>query len=130
MKRWVGSIFIGIGVLFLINAVPLSPHSNEELEPAIYKELDRLKEELVSEHELQKIKNQLTGHFIRSLQSNAGLASQLSYYQILFNDWAYLEKHSEIIAKITPEDIQKVARKYLDPHNRTVAQLVKRNEKQ
>jgi predicted Zn-dependent peptidase len=112
--------------LFFIKAIPLTPHTHQEIEDAIYHEIDRLKRESISERDLQKIKNQLQASFLRSLQSNAHLASQLSYYQIIADDWAYLEKHMEIIAKITPEDIRQTAKEYFNPENRTVAQLVKK----
>ncbi len=37
-----------------------------------------------------------------------------------------MEEHLKVIAEITPEDIMRVAEKYLVKENRTVATLVKR----
>jgi predicted Zn-dependent peptidase len=112
--------------LFIIEALPRPPHTADEVTAAIYKEIDRLKNELVTTHELQKIKNQLRATFIRGLASNDGLASQLSYFQIICNDWRYLEKHEAVIDTITAQDIQNVARRYLTASNRTVAELIKK----
>jgi predicted Zn-dependent peptidase len=79
----------------------------------------------VDASELTKVKNQLEADFIRSLASNAGLASQLSYFQVVAGDWRYLEEHLKVVERISAEDIMAVARKYLNKENRTVATLVK-----
>jgi predicted Zn-dependent peptidase len=113
--------------LFMIQAVPLPPHTCREVMSSIETELNRLKHESVSQLELQKIKNQLQADFIRGLKSNEGLASQLSYFQIICNNWKYLEQHIDIINKITAADIQRVARRYFVEQNRTIAELVKKN---
>lgn len=112
--------------LFAIFATPRHPHTNAELEQAIYREIETLKREPVNERELRKIKNQLQADFIRRLNSNSGLASMLSYYQTVIGDWRYMEEGLDIIEQITPEDIMKAADKYLVEDNRTVAELVKK----
>ena len=92
----------------------------------IYSEIERLKTEPVSEKELEKIKNQLKADFIRSLDSNSGLAGTLSYFEALLGNYRYITNHIHVIEKITSEDIIRVARKYLTSDNRTVALLVKK----
>lgn len=116
----------GFPNLFIISAAPRHPHTNAELEALIYSEIERLKTEPVSERELQKIKNQLKADFLRSLDSNSGLASTLSYYEALIGDYRYITNHLRVIDKITPADISRVVRKYLTSDNRTTASLVKK----
>jgi predicted Zn-dependent peptidase len=111
--------------LFVISAIPRNPHTCKELEQEIEREIERLKKEAVDASELTKVKNQLEADFIRSLASNAGLASQLSYFQVVAGDWRYLEEHLKVVERISAEDIMAVARKYLNKENRTVATLVK-----
>jgi predicted Zn-dependent peptidase len=67
----------------------------------------------------------LDAELVRSLRSNSGLASQLSFYQTVAKDWRYLLKIRDRIAAVTSEDIQRVAARYFVPSNRTVATLVK-----
>jgi predicted Zn-dependent peptidase len=110
--------------LFIIEALPRKPHSCAEVTDAIYQEIERLKREPIAAKELQKIKNQLQADFIRGLKNNDGLASQLSYYQIICNNWRYLEQHMAMIDKITPRDVQRIAAQYLHAGNRTVARLI------
>ncbi len=112
--------------LFTIHAVPRAPHSTEEVEAAIYEELDRLGKEPVAQRDLQKILNQLDADLIRSLQSNSGMASQLAYFETVAGSWRYLLRAREDIGKVTPEDVMRVAGTYFKKENRTVATLIKR----
>ena len=49
----------------------------------------------------------------------------LSYYQVVCNDWRYVEKSLDVIEGIATEEIQAAAKKYLVQRNRTVATIVK-----
>jgi predicted Zn-dependent peptidase len=110
--------------LFAIFATPRNPHTCDELEEEIYRQIDKLKKEALTSYEFDKVKNRLEAGFIRSLNSNAGLASRLSYYQVIAGDWRYIEEHLGIIGRVTPEDVMEVAKKYLIKKNRTVAKIV------
>jgi predicted Zn-dependent peptidase len=110
--------------LFAIYATPRRPHECRELEQAIDAELERIKREPVPEQELQKVKNQMKADFIRSLNSNNGLASMLSYYETLLGDYRYLSNYIKVIDKITPDEIMQAAQKYFRKQNRTVATLI------
>ncbi len=110
--------------LFAIFATPRQPHECRELEQAIDAELERLTREPVGEQELQKVKNQMKVDFIRSLNSNSGLAGMLSYYEVLIGDYRYLTNYIKAIDTITPAGIMQAAQKYLRKENRTVATLV------
>jgi len=114
--------------LFMVTGTPRHPHTAEELEQAVYEEIDRLKKEPVKKQELEKIINQLRAEFIRDLSSNSGLASRLSYYEIITGDYRYMTRYVEMIEKVTPKDIMAAAKKYLIEENRTVAVLVKKEK--
>jgi len=113
--------------LFVIFAKPRHPHGNDELEFSINEEIERIKKSAVSARELQKAKNQLKADFIKNLDSNLELARMISYFEILLGDYRYITNHLKFIEQVTPEDIMRVAKKYLIPENRTVANLVKKN---
>ena len=93
---------------------------------AIYEEIEKIKIIAISHRELEKAKNQLKADFLRNLESNSGLANMLSYFESLVGDYRYITNHIKVIEKITPEDIMSVARKYMIPENRTVANIVKK----
>jgi predicted Zn-dependent peptidase len=113
--------------LFVVTAMPRSPHGAGDVEKAVYAELDRLKEEPIPETELRKTKNQMKADYIRHLNSNSGLAGMLSYYEILMGDFRYLTNYIQVIEKISPDDVMQAARKYFQKDNRTVATLVSRS---
>jgi len=114
--------------LFILSGTPRHPHTAEELEKALLRELEELKKERVSDRDLQKIKNQIQTSFLRKLDSNSTLAYWLSYGQSLFGDWRYATERIKAYEKVTAEDVRRVARKYFIPKNRTVAVLVKPSE--
>lgn len=110
--------------LFAIFAKSRHPHTIAEAEIEILNEIETLKTKPVSQKELDKIKNQIKANFIRSLDSNEGLANMLSYFEILLGDYKYITNHIKIIDKITADDIMRVAKKYLTKENRTIVTLV------
>lgn len=111
--------------LFVINATPRAPHTASEVEAAIYRELKRLGDEVVSEEELERVRNRLRVDFLRNLQQNSRLAHMLTYYQTVAGDWRYLVRYDQELASITPAEIQSAARRYFREQNRTVATLVR-----
>jgi len=111
--------------LCLFQIMPSAPHTTEEVEAILYHELDSLANYPVSEFELQRCKNQLEAAYIRGLSDNAGLAQQLARAQAIHGDWRIVATHREIVARVTPEDIMRVARTYFTKENRTVATLVR-----
>ncbi len=112
---------------FFIFVTPRYPHTAEEVEQAVYDELEKLKKEPPSEWELEKIKNQMEADFIRGLDSNNGLADEIGHYEAIAG-WQYINTELEKIKAITAEDVMRVARKYFTKTNRTVATLVKKEE--
>ena len=111
--------------LFIISATPRAPHTVKEVEEAVYAELERLKKEPVTERELQRILNNLEASEIRSMGSNGGLAYRLTEYEATAGTWRYFFEHRQKVAKVTPDDVMRVARKYLVRENRTVGFITK-----
>jgi predicted Zn-dependent peptidase len=109
--------------LFVISLVPRYPHTAEEVEQALYRELDRLSREPVSKKELERVRNRLRVEQLRDLQSNSGLAHMLTYFQTVAGDWRYLVEYDSHIASVTAEDVMAVAGRYFTAENRTVAIL-------
>jgi predicted Zn-dependent peptidase len=116
--------------LFIISATPRNPHTVKEVEQAIYQEVERLKTEPVNQTELQKILNNLEAAEIRTMGSNGGIAYRLTEYEASAGTWRYFTEHRQKVAKVTPGDVIRVARKYLDRENRTVGIITKREKAQ
>ncbi len=74
---------------------------------------------------MEKILNQIDAGQVRSLRSNSGMASRLTYFQAINGDWRETFKQRDRVAKVSPDDIRRVAAQYFVKSNRTVATLVK-----
>lgn len=109
--------------LFVFSAVPAKGHTNQECEEAIYAEIEKIKTEPVSPEELAKAKAQVRAGLIRLLASNDGLASELSYYDVVTGDWRNLFEELDKIEQVTAEDIQRLAGEYFTRKNRSVGMI-------
>jgi predicted Zn-dependent peptidase len=111
--------------LFIVSGTPREPHTVKEVEEAIYEELERLKNEPVTARELQQVLNKLEYEEARQMTSIGGLARNLTEYEAVAGTWRYLIEHRKEVAGVKPEDIQRVARKYLTRENRIVGFITK-----
>ncbi len=59
------------------------------------------------------------------MESNSGIAATLSYFEALAGDWRYAADHPNQIEKITAEDVQRVAKKYFNPENAVLVDMVR-----
>jgi len=119
--------------LMIISAEPRHPHTLEEVENAIYAEIDKLKTEPVDERELQRIKNQLDANQVRQLGSNLGIAFTLLMGEIYMGDYKAMFRYIDMVKEVTAEDVMKVSAKYLTEQNRTVGwrvQVVEEKDEQ
>lgn len=106
--------------LFLFYAVPARGHTNDECLEAIYAEIERIRSEPVSKEELDKAKTRARAGLIRQLDSNSGLASQLTFYEVMTGDWRNMFRQLDKIDAVTADGVLRVARTYFVPKNRTV----------
>ena len=106
--------------LFAFLAVPLPGHKPDEMATAIHAEIDRLKNEDISDDELKMIKTRSKANLIRGLADNEGLATQLATYQTRYGDWQELFGSVDRIDKVTKADIRRVANEVFNDTNRTV----------
>jgi len=110
--------------LFLFFVAPSTGHSIEENEKALYAIIDRVKKEKIDAETLARVKTKLRATLIRKLADNSGLASELCEYYAAYGDWRKLFTELEDYDKITVDDVQRVAKKYLVDDTRTVAYTV------
>ncbi|MEM8605035.1 MAG: pitrilysin family protein, partial [Cyanobacteria bacterium P01_H01_bin.121] len=110
--------------LMIFLALPTPDHDLDTVQTALAQELERLKQEPVTEVELERVKTQARAGLLRLLRSNSSLASLLAQYEAKTGDWQNLFSYLDAIANITPADIQRVANQALQPNNRTVGRLL------
>ena len=106
--------------LFAFYAFPLPGHKPDEMADAIHVEIEKLKNEDISDEELKMIKTRAKANLIRGLGSNEGLANDLAIYQSRYDDWRELFRSVDRIDKVSKADIRRVAKQTFVPTNRTV----------
>ncbi len=104
---------------FEIGAELADGHSHQEVEEALLAEIDRLMNEPVGDHELQKVKNQAVANSYRRLQSRFFLLLQLLIYDAQ-GDWHELNEMPARIQAVTAGDIQRVVKTYFTPEDRNI----------
>jgi len=106
--------------LFAFYAFPLPGHKPEEMAEAIHSEIERLKNEDISDEELKMIRTRAKANLLRGLSSNEGLASELALYQARYDDWRELFHQVDNLDKVSKADIRRIANETFVPTNRTV----------
>lgn len=117
-----GSAYPG---LFIVSAVPRSPHRPEAVERAVYEEIERMQAEGPDPAALARIRNQMRAGEYRRLGANLELAVQLAESEAALGDWRETFRWSRRIERVTPEDVRRVAARYLVEARRTVATMVR-----
>ncbi len=82
-----------------------------------------MKNEPVSEEEMEKAKTRARAGLIRRLDSDRGIADRLTFYEVVTGDWRNLFKQVDQIEQVTAESIQRVARTCFTAKNRTVGMI-------
>lgn len=106
---------------FGVFVIPAKGVTANECEIEVLTEIDRLKNELIPEEELEKIKARAKANLVNGLSSRSGMASQLTTMEGIFGDWRDLFKSLDKINAVTAEDIKRVANDCFTRKNRTVA---------
>ena len=107
--------------LFLFFLVPAQGHTLAENEKELDAQLEAFRNTKVDNATLARVKTRTRASLIRQLDSNAGLAQLLAEYYVNYGDWRKLFTAIDDIEKVTADDVQRVARQYFTPENRTVA---------
>ena len=79
----------------------------------IYKEIERLKNEPVSETELENVKNYMSGNFLGSLSTAFAVMDKMQDIHLYNLNENFYNTYITNLRKVTVEDVQKMAKKYL-----------------
>lgn len=87
----------------------------------IFKEIDRLRTEAPSPAELAGIQNYLAGTFVLRNSSRGGIINQLAFLRLHGLPDSYLTDFVKHVYAVTPAEVQRITRQYLDPSRMTIA---------
>lgn len=109
---------------FTLVAMPQKDVTLERLEAHIYEVLDELKENPVSEAELNKAKNNALAQDIFRRDSPERIGAHIGQLEIAGYGWEGINEYPVNIQKVNTDDIMAAAVKYFTEDNRTVGYLV------
>ena len=115
--------------VYVLYGLPLGENPLKSLVSEMDEEIVKIQNELISEKDFQKIQNKLENQFVNSNSSVEGIANSLATDYLLHGDTSLINNEINIYKSITREDIQNVAKKYLNPNQRVILEyLPKENE--
>ena len=106
--------------LFRSGGLVMPGKSIADLEQAIYAEVERVKTGPIENWEIEKARNIARRGFVSTLGSSLSRAIMLSQLAVFYNDPDLINTRWERLSSITAADVQRVAKQYLTPENRTV----------
>ena len=115
--------------LFYAVAIVQPGHTPDEAAAALIAELDRLRDEPITAAELQQAKNQFARDYILGRETDQNKAEVLGHAVVIHNDIRTADAEFDIFQRLTAADVQRVARKYFTPENRTVLTILPRGTK-
>ncbi len=106
--------------MYLVFALPVGETALEVLLEEMEEEVTKVREELISERDYQKLQNKFENDFVNSNSSVEGIANSLARNYLLYGDTTLINKEIDIYRSITREEIKEVANKYLKPNQNVI----------
>jgi len=115
--------------LFIILGIASLGKDIMEVQNAIEKEIDEVKESLIDEREFQKLVNSIENDVISSHSTMEGISYAMAQYHTMFDDASMINKELERYMKVTREDIKRVANEYLNQDKRVTLYYLPMSQK-
>jgi zinc protease len=106
--------------LFLAFAVMNRGKTAGDGKAAIEAVLDLMKDQPVSDHELNKAKNQFLAGSIFAREGDQQTGDNIGFAAVIGKDPELVNRDTDFYLRVTPDDIERVAREYFVPARRTV----------
>lgn len=103
-----------------INATAAPGQELSKIAQVVQQSLTQLQQQPVTSEELNRAKTQLQASYILGNQDITSQATQLGYNQTIAGDYRFIETYLAAIAKVTPAQVQQVAKTYLNPAQKTI----------
>ena len=109
--------------LFLFSGVPSEGKTVQDIEQALRREIDNVKNEPITKEELERVKTQVVASDVYEKDSVFYQAMQIGTLETIGLNWKVMDEYVERIRAVTAEQVQQMAKKYLVEDHLTVAVL-------
>jgi predicted Zn-dependent peptidase len=114
---------------YMIIGIPQGDFTSADLVKETDDEIVKLQTELISDSDLQKLKNKYDNNYVNSNSSVEGIAENLASFYLLYGDVNLINTEIEMYRSITREEIRDIAKKYLNPNQRLILDYVPAKDK-
>jgi zinc protease len=114
---------------YILYGMPQGEFTSKDLIKEVDEEIVKLQTELISENDLQKLKNKYENNYVSGNASVEGIADNLATYYLLYGDVNLINTEIEMYNSITREEMRDVAKKYLNPNQRLILDYVPAKDK-
>jgi len=109
--------------LFLFDGAPRAGHTVNELELAIKQQIENIQQTVPEEKEIERVKAQVMASSVYEKDSVFYQAMQLGILETVGLGWQRKDEYLQKIQQVTAQQVQDVAKKYLQDQYLTVAML-------
>ena len=115
--------------MYILYGMPQGENTAKDVLREMDEEIVKLQTELISENDLQKLKNKYDNTYVNSNSSVEGVAENLASFYLLYGDVNLINTEIEMYRSITREEIRDIAKKYLNPNQRLILDYVPAKDK-
>ncbi|CAN1555437.1 PqqL Predicted Zn-dependent peptidases [Flavobacteriaceae bacterium] len=115
--------------MYILYGMPQGTNTSEGIVKEIDEEIVRLQTELLTDKEMQKLKNIYDNNYVNGNSNVEGIAENLASFYLLYGDVNLINTEIEMYRSITAQEIRDVAKKYLNPNQRLILDYVPSKDK-
>ena len=110
--------------MYILYGLPMGTVTTADLLKEIDDEIVKIKTNLISEKDYQKLQNKFDNQFVNANASVEGIAENLANFYLLYGDVNLINNEIDLYHSITREEIREVAKKYLNPNQRLILDYI------
>ncbi len=115
--------------MYIIYGIPQGDFTAKDILREADEEIVKLQTELISDRDLQKLKNKYETDYVNGNATIEGIANNLASFYLLYGDVNLINTEIDIYRSITKEEIRDVAKRYLNPNQRLILDYVPSKDK-
>lgn len=115
--------------MYILYGMPQGENTAEGIIKEVDDEIMKLQTELLSDKEMEKLKNKYENNYVNGNASVEGIAENLASFYLLYGDVNLINTEIEMYRSITAQEIRDIAKKYLNPNQRLLLDYVPSKDK-
>ena len=115
--------------MYILYGMPQGENTSEGIIKEVDEEIVKIQTELLTDKEMEKLKNKYENNYVNGNASVEGIAENLASFYLLYGDVNLINTEIEMYRSITAQEIRDIAKKYLNPNQRLLLDYVPSKDK-